>query len=446
MGSVLIDPPAISQVAGLLRPQDFAREKHGAIWKAMLMAYHNRLDPDQVIVGRQLRIQGDFESTGGMGYLSHLVSITPTSVSLPYYVQVVREAARQREIIRVAGNIAALAYEQQPSEETIHDGVVALMRVARQDSLNRPLSALEMYEAHSATLLDELDHAPDEMPGVTTGFLDLDRMLGGWQKGLFYIIGARTSIGKTTFAAASGLKLALSGQHVMYLTLETTWRQMMARMVYSMAQVNSSAYRRLPKDSPARESQREAVIEAVNRFDQLPVTILDQRGITPTAIRGVMQSYVQSHGKPSLVMLDYLNLVGSDGYHRSRYERISDIVIQLKDVGGELDVPMVVMAQLSRQPESRVDDAKRPSLSDFRDSGTIEEVASCVLGLYRESYYYPSSTERSEWELRHGRPFPEKELEVHVLKQQMGPTGFVSIYCDMETGHLDNLARNGNRD
>ena len=196
--------------------------------------------------------------------------------------------------------------------------------------------------------------------------------------------------------------------------------------------------RKIYEEDAEREAQRERLLDAINQIDRLPIMIDDRRGLTPMDIRATLLGHCAAFDQPALVVVDYLNLVRSESMRRSQYEQVSETVRALKDVGGELDIPMLVLAQLSREPERRSDTQKRPSLADFRDAGTIEEVASCVLALYRASYYYPTFEAWNEHNPT--KPYPQKTLEVHVLKQQSGPTGMVPLYCEIESGFMGDMA------
>ena len=441
LGSVLIDPDCLPGLLGRITPEDFYRERHALIWRTYLTLWRGQMAPDQVTVARSLNVQDNLEAAGGMAFLSRLVSITPTSAHAYHYAGIIRETSRLRAIIAQAGKLMVDAYDSRPSQETVEAAIRGLLGIRTGDTDRMPVSARELYDLHQEDLLEELDSDADYIPGVTTGFASLDRMTGGWKRGLLYICGARTSIGKTTFAAASMLRLMEIGSPVFLFTLETTRREMMERMWHAMARVDIRAHRSLPMDSPQRELQRDQLVDAMNRFDRLPLTIDDRRGMMPLDIRGTLLAYSQGNGPPDLVVIDYLNLVRSQESRRSRYEQVSETVRALKDVGGEADVPLLLLAQLSREPERRNDSARRPALADFRDAGTIEEVASCVLGLYRASYYYPTE---EEWLKAHpGQRYPKNIMELHVLKQQSGPTGMVPLYCEMESGFIGNAALPG---
>ena len=434
LGSVLIDPDCLPSLVGAVTPEDFYREQHGLVWRCYLDLWRSQVAPDQVTVATSLAERDNLEDAGGMAFLSRLVATTPTSIHARYYAGIVRENSKLRGIIAQAGKMAKEAYGSRPSAEVVEAGIRGLLGLRTGDTDRMPVTAKELYDLHQAELLEELDAGPDYIAGVTTGFSSLDRIINGWKRGLLYILGARTSIGKTTFAAASILKLLEIGFSVYLFTLETTRREMMERIWHGMARVDVQAYRSLPPDSPQREEQRGDLVDAINRFDTFRLTVDDRRGMTPLDIRAALMAYTQGFGTPDLVVIDYLNLVRAQETRRSRYEQVSEVVQALKDVGGEANVPLLLLAQLSREPERRGDQGRRPALADFRDAGTIEEVASCVLGLYRASYYYP--TEES-WEKAYpGQRYPKNTMEALVLKQQSGPTGMVPLYCEMGSGFM----------
>jgi len=438
LGAVLIDSGCLGRLVGKLVPEDFYREKNGVLWRTYLTLWRSKVVPDRVTVGRSLQVQGVSDTVGGMAYLSHLVAITPTSAHAEHYLMMIREASRLRAIIAQASALSDAAYYSSSSQEIVENGVRGLLSLRTGEEDRRPLSSSQLYDLYQADLLEELDADANYISGVTTGFIRLDRMVGGWKRGLFYIVGARTSIGKTTFAGACMTKLLGTGKSVFLFTLETSRKEMMERMWHAMARVDIMAYRALPKDSKEREDKREQLMDAMNDFDALPLTIDDRRGLTPTDMRATLMAHTQAFGPPALVVVDYLNLVKGES-RRSAYEQVSETVKAMKDVGGEANVPMMVLAQLSRGLENRSDGARRPTLVDFRDAGTIEEVASCVIGLYRDSYYYKSE---ADWLKAHPTErYPKNTMEAHVLKQQSGPIGMVPLYCEMESGFMWDQSR-----
>lgn len=437
LGSVLIDPECLDQLVTLLRPGDFVREKHSLIWEALQALYKQRVNPDQITVAQKLQMMGMLEVTGGMAFLSHLVAITPTSAHAGYYASIVNEMSKLRQIVGVASQVAAQAYDLAPSATIAEGAVQQLLSLRTGEQDRQPKSLAEMYDEYQAEIVAEIEGLTGTTRGVPTGLGALDRMLNGWQRGLFYVLGARTSVGKTMLSNCFAMNVARRQRPVFIFSLESPRKALLHRMINANARVDYFRYRLLTGDSPDRERLKDTLIDALNEVQALPIWIDDRRGLKPVDIRATLTAHSKVHDTPALVIVDYLNLVKPGRDRGKAYDNVSDAVRDLKDIGGELDVPMLVMAQLSRAPEARTEAARRPTLQDFRDSGVIEEVASCMMGLYRASYYYKPE----EWSKTYpNKPYPEHDMELLVLKQQEGPVGTVPLFVDLPSGFVGEMA------
>lgn len=435
LGSVLIAPECLAELVGKLQPEDFYREANRLVWQAMQQLFRAGVDADQVTVAQRLKADGNLECARGMAYLSHLVSITPTSVHAGYYADIVAEYARRRRLVSIARDLYGMATDGGSSAEAVEKSVLDLLSLRTGQAESRPESMREINDRCQAQFMEKLEADADYTTGTPTGFTDLDRITNGFQPGLTYIMGARTSVGKTMMCNAFALKLALRGQPVFFSSLELPKAELAERMVFALARVDRNGYKFTPLGTPEREELNQRLRDAFSQVDGLPVTIDDRKALRVVDIRAALLGYCQVHGPPALFIVDYLNLVRPDNGRQSLYERTTEIVTTLRDLAGEFHVPLLLAAQLNRGPEQRPDQARRPTMADFRDSGAIEQVASCLLGLYRDSLYYTEE----EWERAYpGERYPEHLMEVLVLKQQGGPTGRVKLYCEMDTGFVGN--------
>ena len=207
--------------------------------------------------------------------------------------------------------------------------------------------------------------------------------------------------------------------------------------MYALARVDARAHRGYTPGSPERNDSEGRLVDALNSIDRLSLWVDDRRGLRPVDIRASLGAHCAAWSTPSLVIVDYLNLLAPERDRRSTYESVSETIRHLKDIGGELGVPMLLLAQLSRRPEVRGESAKRPTMADFRYSGAIEEVASVMMALFRQTYYYKTE---AEWlKSFPGVRYPKHEMEVIILKQQDGPTGTVKLYCDLSSGFMAEL-------
>lgn len=440
VGSLLIDPEAVHRIMGKIEARDFYEAKAARVWEAVTELWTQGTPTDQVVVARTLVMmlgpQG-FEAIGGMAYLAHTVAVTPTSVHIEYYVMLVKEASRQRALINVGGGLMGSAYDLQPSEQLIDDAMNRLIDLKDRGRDRAPQSLREIYDEYQAELVEEFHGEQDQTVGVSTGFRLLDRMINGFQNGLLYVMCSRTSMGKTLTSNAIALSMARRGHPVFIFSLELPRKTLIRRMIFTEARVSNDQLKGMASGAE-RDKNIDHCIDAMNEIEQMPIFIDDRAGITPTDMRATLSAHIQTRGKPALVILDYLNIMNADSRARTAYEAMSSMIKEVKIIGSELEVPILCLAQLNRQPDSRPDRDRRPTMSDLRDAGTIEEVANCIMGLYRRSYYY----DREEW----ARDFPQDQypehlLDIDIMKQQEGPTGTVSLYVDLPTGFLGDLAQ-----
>ncbi len=420
LGSLLIDGQCITRLAPLLQSGDFYRERNQLCFDAAVALFQRDQAIDQLTLARELARTEKLDLIGGMAYLSHLVSVTPTSVHAEDYAQAVSRTATMRKLIDAGVRITALGYNDTDDVDvTIREAEDALFAVRGSGPRRGFIPLRQFYDQ----FLQEQAAAADPwlvtgMP-VMSGFPDLDEYLGGLQRADMVVLGARPSMGKSTLAINIAVNAAKNGQSCGIFSLEMTGDQIAMRILASEANVDSHRLRL--SLYTAQEETR--IIDAIGHLSDLPVYIDDTPYQGMVEIRGNARRLALEHGL-DLLVVDYLQLIQghSRGSHMNRVQEISEISRALKVLSGDLRVPLVVCSQLNRMVENRP--SHRPQLSDLRDSGSIEQDADVVMFIHREDVY----TTPEEWEqTRPGQEYPRNIAEIIIAKHRKGPTGSIRL-------------------
>ena len=428
LGSLLIDGQCITRLAPLLKGGDFYRERNQVCFDAAVALFQRDQAIDQLTLAGELARTEKLDLVGGMAYLSHLVSVTPTSVHAEDYAQAVSRTAVMRKLIDAGARITALGYNDTDDvDATIREAEDALFSV-RGNGPGRGFVPLRQF--YDLFLQEQANTADPWLAAgmpVMSGFPDLDEYLGGLQRADMVVLGARPSMGKSTLAINVAVNAAKNGHSCGIFSLEMTGDQIAMRILASEAGVDSHRLR-LSLYTPQEETR---IIDAIGRLSDLPVYIDDTPYQGMVEIRGNARRLALEHGL-DLLVVDYLQLI--QGQHRSgqanRVQEISEISRALKVLAGDLRVPLIVCSQLNRMVENRP--GHRPQLSDLRDSGSIEQDSDVVLFIHREDVY----TTPEEWEqTRPGQEYPRNLAEIIVAKHRKGPTGSIRLEF------IDNLVR-----
>jgi len=413
LGAILIDREAIIEVAEFLRPEDFYRQAHGSIYRAMVDLFERREPVDIVTVAETLERSSDLESAGGRSYLSELSNNTPTAVHAVQYARIVERKAVLRNLIGAAGRIAGIGYED-PAEvqEAIDKAESELFQVSNR-RVTAGFSPLKELLHSAYDRLDYLHAHRGEISGVASGFKDLDVLTTGLQKSDLIVVAARPSVGKTSFALNVAEHAAVRERKTVGLfSLEMSKEQLVLRLLSSVANIDSQRLR----TGFLEELDFARIAPAMNELSEAPVFIDDTPNISAMELRTKARRLQAEHGL-DLVIVDYLQLMQATTTSRdaNRVQEVSDISRGLKALARELNVPVIAVSQLSRQPEMR--ESKEPRLSDLRESGAIEQDADLVIFLYREK----------------DRPAEEQDLDGEVInvklaKHRNGPTGDIQLW------------------
>lgn len=413
LGAILIDREAVIEVAEFLRPADFYRQAHATIYRAMIDLFERREPVDIVTVAETLERTEELDSAGGRSYLSELSNQTPTAVHAVQYARIVERKAVLRNLIGAAGRIAGIGYED-PAEiqEAIDRAESELFQVSNR-RITAGFSSLKDLLHSAYDRLDYLHAHRGEISGVASGFKDLDVLTTGFQKSDLVVVAARPSIGKTSFALNIAEYAAVRERRTVgVFSLEMSKEQLVLRLLSSVANIDSQRLR----SGFLEELDFARIAPAMNDLSEAPIYIDDTPNISAMELRTKARR-LQAEAGLDLVIVDYLQLMQATTTNRdaNRVQEVSEISRGLKALARELNVPVVAVSQLSRQPEMR--ESKEPRLSDLRESGAIEQDADLVVFLWKDK-------ERSGEE----HDLDGEVVNVKLAKHRNGPTGEIQLW------------------
>ena len=432
-GSLLIDGKAIYEIATVLRPEDFYSEPNRGIYRACRALYERDEAINQITVAQELERQGILETCGGVAYLSHLISIVPTSLDIEHYARIVYRLSIMRQLIAAAERISDIGYQADP------DVNAALSRA--EEALYQLRSARGSIDfVHIKYVLDRYFETPPEaaiegqgpITQVMSGFTGLDEFLDGFQRSDLIIIAGRPSMGKTSLALNIARNAAVEqGACVALFSLEMSRESLVQRLLSSESGVN---LRKLRFEHQTEADERK-LMNAIGILSEAPIYIDDSPMLRVVEMRSKARRLYFERGI-DLIIVDYLQLMQGEGIRgENRVQEISYISRSLKALARELNVPVIAVSQLSRAVEWR--SSHRPQLADLRESGSIEQDADVVAFIYRDDYYYTED----EWRIQHPEEeYPEGIAQVIIAKHRNGPTGELSLRFVPRLAKFENIA------
>lgn len=426
LGSILLDNEVYAALEGSLTAEHFYKEGHRKVWRGIERLFRRGEPMDLVTLSEELRQTGDLEAVGSVAYLIGLAESVPTAAYAESYANIVREKAVLRDLIGASGRILQSAYEQSAPLEQLLDAAESSIFELATSKRRSFFSGMPQLVHETFQQINEYFANPDPVSGLRMGFKELDQMTAGLQPSSLNVLAARPSMGKTAFALTIALNAALREKKTVgVFSLEMSGVQLVTRMLCSEARVDMSRVR--SGQLTDRDFQRLA--DTAGKMSEAKVFIDDNADLTVMELRSRARRLMAEHDL-GLVVIDYLQLM-SGGHGRqseNRQQEISTISRGLKALARELDVPVLVLSQLSRAVEARPN--KRPMLSDLRESGAIEQDADLVMFIYRDEYYDPHSEKQGI-------------AEIIVGKQRNGPTGHVDLQFHNAHVRFNDLARQG---
>ena len=425
LGSIIIDPEVLPGVVDVLRAEDFYRDAHRILYEVILSLYQRREPADFITICDALEQREKLDDVGGPGYVTSLINDIPTSGNVLAYTRIVERTALLRRLLHASGEIAALAYESEEEIGVVVERAEQLVFAIGQRANNLGDDAsFSQLLARYMERLEQLSAQRGTLVGVPSGFTDLDRLTGGFRKSDLIVLAARPSIGKTSAALSIAHQAAVKyRQRIGIFSLEMSQEQLIERIMAIETGIN---LQRLNTGN-IEDDEWEKVIKAMGTLSEAMIRVDGTSVLSPVQLRSRARRWVQEEGI-DLIIIDYMQLMQpSDTTAQKMSNRvlvIDEISRSLKLLARELNIPILVLAQLSRAVESR--QSKVPQLSDLRESGGIENNADIVMFIYRDEVYNPNSERRGY-------------ADIIVAKHRNGPTGQIVLRFEPETTRFRDL-------
>ena len=433
LGSLLIDGTAIVKIEPIVQPSDYYSERNRWIYEACLALYHRSDAVNQITVAQELARGEKLEGCGGAAFLSHLISVCPTSLDVEFYAKIIARLSVMRKLIVASEQIANIGYQAGPDVgESLAKAEDVLYSVSHGKSSRDFVHIRQILDKYfdEEPAAKEGETKSAEMLRVPSGFFALDDKLGGFQRADLVIVAGRPSMGKTSLALNIARNAAVEHDACVALfSLEMSRESLVERLISAEAVVNSRKIR-LNMET-ADEGKR--ILDAIGVLSEAHIYIDDSPQIRIAEMRSKAK-HLSFEREVNLIIIDHLGLITSDSRNDNRVQEISYITRSLKVMARELNVPVLVVSQLSRASEWRAD--HKPQLSDLRDSGSIEQDADVVLFVYRDEYYYKND---EEWQKDHpGEEYPAGLADIIIAKHRNGPIGEIKLKFEHSLAKFEN--------
>ncbi|HZJ33251.1 MAG TPA: replicative DNA helicase [Vicinamibacterales bacterium] len=426
LGAILVHNDAFNLAAQVIDSGDFYRDAHRRIFDKMVQLNERNQAIDFVTLKEELSRAGEIDEVGGPAYVASLADGVPRATNVEYYARIVKEKATLRNLIFAANKILTNAYEADQESDLILDEAESSIFAVADDRLKAGFVPMRELVKESFPKIEQLFEQKRLITGVPTGFVDLDEMTRGFQPGDLIIVAARPSMGKTSLVLNIAQHVAVQPDHTVgFFSLEMSKESLFLRLLTSEAQIDSH---RLMSGAIGQKDYGR-ISHALETLSAMRLFIDDTANISVLEMRAKSRR-LQSEHRLSLLVVDYIQLMSGRGRFENRTLELASISRSLKGLAKELSVPIVVLSQLSRAPESRSD--HRPQLSDLRESGALEQDADVVALIYREDAYNrdPNNPDAGT-------------AELILAKQRNGPTGVVRLAFLREQTRFANLAAGG---
>ena len=421
IGATLLDDKAVELAAEHLKAEDFYNLRNKEIFEAVLDLYHEGKAVDLVTLKNQLERRGKLEAAGDMRYLSQIAAAVPSSFRIEEYIKIVKDMALYRRFIQLGNNVLTKSFSTELPIEQLSEVVEKEVFGILQNRGGSDFAHIKDVLMETFDDIEKVAQNGGEIPGISTGFIDLDQKTAGLHPSDLVLVGARPSMGKTAFGLNLVQNAAVkSHKTCAILSLEMSKKQIVNRMLACEAGVDLEHLR----SGKMTDDDWQRLVEALGPLSESEVYIDDTGGITLAELRSKCRKLKIERGL-DLIMIDYIQLMsGSGRASDNRQQEISEISRGLKMLARGLDIPVIALSQLSRALESRAD--HRPMMSDLRESGAIEQDADVVMFIYRDEYYHPDSESKGA-------------AEIIIAKQRNGPVGTIKLRYDGMYTRFSNL-------
>lgn len=428
LGSMMKSQDAVSDVIDRLKADDFYLAEHQQIYQTMIDMYKKSIGIDLMTTYSALNEKKLLELVGGMSYLSRLVDEAIVSTNAKFYAETVIAKSRMRQLIKAAEEMRSQAYAGgKEAEEILDRAEQKIFEIAHRTQKKNYVNINTVFEENFRQL-QELEKNKGQIPGIATGFRDVDGILGGIQKNNLVILAARPGVGKTSFALNIASNVAEKGKTVLLFSMEMSSEELGQRIL----SMTSSIEMEKMKSGNLSSDEWMALSTAQDDYEDMKIFVDDAAKLSILEMKNKCRRLKAEHGL-DLVIIDYLQLMSLDRRIENRVNEISEITRSIKILAKELEVPVIMLSQLSRDSEKRAD--HRLQLSDLRDSGSIEQDADIVIFLKRENASEQSGDDPAEV-----NPNIGNICEVIIAKHRSGPTGSCKLAWVGKYTKFGNLA------
>lgn len=415
LGCLLIDSMCQTEIMSILKSEDFYSDAHKSIFAAMLKIFQKNTPIDFVTMTEELEREGKIDAIGGIDYINFLSNVVPSAANYKYYVDIVKSNSVRRMLIKSGQNIIEKAYSEDDKEGALSFAEAEVYSISEKEEISQLEHVGKPNGAIKAVIdkFDKVSKDPLSLRGLPTGYRDLDAVTNGLQNSDLILLAARPSVGKTSFAMNLVTNIAVKeGKSCAVFSLEMSKEQLTQRALCSIAKVPMQ--HALTGKMTSEEWKR--IWTATKQLENSKIYVDDSSLTTPAALLSKCRRLKAKEGSLDLIMVDYLQLMTPDGVKKSesRQNEISAISRNLKVAAKELNVPIIVLSQLSRDIEKR--EGHRPQLSDLRDSGAIEQDADIVMFLHNPEKYNDTPSEDEPG-----------VVELILAKHRNGQTGSIKL-------------------
>ena len=404
LGAILLDNNALNTAIETLRPDDFFLDQHRRVFTQMIALAEVQQAIDLITLTEELHRRGDLEAAGGAPYLAALADGMPKVSNVEHYARIVKEKAMLRNLIHTTHNIQQRAFEGEDGADMILDNAESKIFELAEDRVKAGLISVKEIVRDNFERLEKIFKEGKSITGIPTGYVELDKLTSGFQPSELLILAARPSQGKTALALNLAENIAIrGGQPVAIFSLEMSKESLLQRLVASVAQIDAHKFR----TGHLSRTDWSSMTEALGTISNAPLWVDDAGSISVLEIGAKARRLKRDKGL-SLLIVDYLQLITARGRFGNRQEEVASISRGLKGLAKELQIPVLVLSQLTRAPER---DERGPQLSDLRESGAIEQDADVVMFIYRPHFFKAGAS-----------PEEREETELRIAKQRNGPT------------------------
>lgn len=424
LGALLIDKDSVTKIADTIEPHDFYKDSHKHIMTTMYELYSEHEPIDIVNLTNRLQEKNQLEQIGGRAYLLSLVNTVPSAAHINHYAAIVQKKATLRRLITAASEIINYGFQETDNVDAILDKAEQCLFQVSQKYLHHNFISLGSILPEAFQRIDEIHKEAGKLRGISTGFSELDNLLGGLQRSDLIIIAARPSMGKTSLVLDIARQVAVKGKiPVGIFSLEMSKEQLVDRILCAQASVDLWRMRTGKLFDSENSDDFPRLGEAMGVLSEAPIYIDDSGSANIMEIRSRARRLKIEHGV-ELIIIDYLQLMEGRTQTENRVQEISEISRCLKSIARELNIPVIALSQLTRAVEAS--SPPIPKLSHLRDSGTIEQDADVVIFIYREDYYKKDTTR-------------QHISDILISKHRNGPIGQFELYFDVKMASFKNL-------